>query len=82
MGRIHPDLFWLNWTDLLILTSTEEFAAQPLLGGNAYERTLAIGRRNFSASGRQPGHDLQVDHAQKDARSQARALVEIFGVRG
>src|SRR5206468_5998640 len=57
------------------------FRARPLFGRSsethAYARTLAIGRRNCSASRRQPRHDLQVGRPQEAARAQIGAPLEI-----
>ena len=41
---------------------------------------MAVGRGDRRALGDQPGHGLQVDRPEADARAQARAAVEVQGV--
>jgi hypothetical protein len=46
----------------------------------AYARTLVVCRRDRSTFGRQPGHDLQMDRTEENARAQGWQAVEIPGI--
>lgn len=45
----------------------------------AYARTMAVGRRNRGALGRQPRHHLQMAGPEKNARAQGGASLEVSG---
>ena len=87
LNRFHLDLFWSPWTGFCYPPPQLAFARFFRAAGAAfrawrlYARTMAIGRRDCGAPGRQSGYHLQMDHPQENARPQAWTAVEVPRLR-